>query len=67
MEKLTPKQKEVLDHLASGKKNKEIGLIMGVGETTIKAHLTVIFEKTFTTNRTELIVKFLRGEISGAA
>jgi DNA-binding CsgD family transcriptional regulator len=41
IEGLSPRQNEVLKLLGSGKKNKEIALIMGIKEGTVKHHLKI--------------------------
>ena len=50
---LTPKEAEVLRHLAAGKSNKEIGRAMGLQEITIKLHVRNIFRKLGVRNRVE--------------
>lgn len=42
---LTPKEREVLEHLARNFSNKEIAHAMGVGEETVKWHLKNLFGK----------------------
>lgn len=51
--KLTRRQKEILELLGSGKSNKAIGGILGVSESTIRSHLTVLFKILNVKNRTE--------------
>jgi DNA-binding NarL/FixJ family response regulator len=50
---LTPQQFRVLERVAQGRLNKQIADELGVQERTIKAHLSVIFEKLGVRNRTQ--------------
>lgn len=52
---LTPREKEVLGLLASGKSNKEIGTALNISEATVKVHVTHILEKLKVAGRTEAI------------
>jgi DNA-binding NarL/FixJ family response regulator len=51
---LTPRQREVLDHLKMGKANKMIAHELGVSESTVKVHIRGIMKKMRATNRTEV-------------
>ena len=42
---LTPRECEVLDHLARGASNKEIARALGVSPNTIKTHIASLYEK----------------------
>ena len=42
---LTPRECEVLDHLAKGASNKEIARALGVSPNTIKTHIASLYEK----------------------
>jgi len=42
---LTPRAAEVLVWVAQGKTNSDIGMILGISESTVKKHLLEIFEK----------------------
>ncbi|SMF56589.1 two component transcriptional regulator, LuxR family [Alteromonadaceae bacterium Bs31] len=53
---LTPQQYRVLNFLREGWLNKQIAYEMGVTEATIKAHITAIFRKLGTTNRTQAVI-----------
>jgi two-component system nitrate/nitrite response regulator NarL len=50
---LTSREHEVLNLVAEGLSNKRIALRLGVHEKTIKQHMTHIFAKLGTSNRTE--------------
>ena len=48
---LTPREVEVLCHVARGKTNQEIGRDLNISENTVSNHIKNIFAKTGTTNR----------------
>jgi DNA-binding NarL/FixJ family response regulator len=48
---LTPRQQDVLDLLVKGKTNKEIALVLGLGEGTVKIHMAAIFRYFGVNNR----------------
>ena len=52
---LTARETEVLQILAVGKSNKEIGVAFNISEATVKVHVTHILEKLKVTGRTEAI------------
>jgi two-component system, NarL family, response regulator len=52
---LTMRELNVLRLLANGKTNKEIGAELSIAESTVKVHLTHLFEKLGVSNRTEAI------------
>jgi DNA-binding NarL/FixJ family response regulator len=54
-EALTGRELHVLTLLAKGKSNKEIGLSLHIGETTVKSHLRSIFNKLNVLSRAEAI------------
>jgi DNA-binding NarL/FixJ family response regulator len=54
-ESLTSREVEVLEYLAAGKSNKEIGVFLGISETTVKSHTRSIFRKLDVLSRTEAI------------
>jgi DNA-binding NarL/FixJ family response regulator len=55
---LTVRQHEVIALVAEGLHNKEIARALDIAERTVKAHLSAIFKRTGTTNRTELALRF---------
>lgn len=57
---LTPKEKEVLGLMVTGKTNKEIGKEIEITEGTVKIHVNRIFKKLKASGRTEAINKALR-------
>ncbi len=50
---LTPREREVLMLIASGRANKEIGGQLGISERTVKTHISNIFSKLQLTDRTQ--------------
>ena len=54
-EALTGRELNVLELLARGKSNKEIGVNLYISETTVKSHLRSIFRKLNVLSRTEAI------------
>lgn len=51
---LTPREREIACLVGGGASNKEIARNLGVGEGTVKAHLTAIFRKLGFTDRLQL-------------
>ena len=54
-ENLTPREREVLVHVVSGKLNKQIAFDLGAAERTIKAHRASIMEKLGVQSVAELV------------
>ena len=52
-EKLTPKEREVIEFLTKGWTNKEIGNKLGITENTVKNHLKNILDKLHLENRVQ--------------
>ncbi|KPL79487.1 response regulator [Herpetosiphon geysericola] len=52
---LTPREHEVLQHLAQGFANKQIAYTLNITERTVKFHLNSIFQKLGAHNRTEAV------------
>jgi DNA-binding NarL/FixJ family response regulator len=59
IEKLTPREQEVLDLLAKGYLYKEIASQLGITINTLRNHLRTIYEKLHVHSRTEATVKYL--------
>jgi len=57
---LTPREREVLDLLASGATNGQIANRLTVSETTVKSHVKHILRKLRVSNRAEAISRYLR-------
>lgn len=52
---LTPRERDVLPHIAEGLQNKQIALALGLSEQTVRNHLSSVYRKLGTSNRTETI------------
>lgn len=59
MEKLTKRELEILTLLAKGYLYKEIGDLLGITLSTVRAHLHTIYEKLHVQSRTQAVLKFL--------
>jgi two-component system nitrate/nitrite response regulator NarP len=51
---LTPRETDVVRHVAQGRRNKEIARDLGISEGTVKMHLHNLYEKLSVSSRTEL-------------
>ncbi|MFH0914093.1 MAG: response regulator transcription factor [Chloroflexota bacterium] len=56
MSPLTPRETEILSHMAQGNPNKQIAIKLGISEQTIKNHVTSIMRKLNANARTEAVV-----------
>jgi len=59
-EALSPREVEVLQRMAVGKSNKEIGAELFISEGTVKTHLKSIFNKLDVVSRTEAVATATR-------
>ena len=59
-ESLTPREREVLRHIALGRSNREIGSALGIGEETVKSHVAHVLDKLAVENRAQAIVEAFR-------
>ena len=57
---LSPREQEVLAHLAEGLSNSAIGTALTVSENTVRFHLKNIYEKLQVSNRTEAVAWYFR-------
>ena len=57
---LSPREVEILGHVAQGKSNKQIALILGISEITIRNRLSSIMNKLGASDRTHAVVIGLR-------
>ena len=57
---LSPRENEILTHLAKGSRYKEIAQQLEIKLDTVRTHLRRIYEKLHVSSRTEAAVKFLR-------
>ncbi len=58
---LSPREQTVLECLAKGLPDKQIADQVGIGVTSIRAHLRSIYDKLHVQSRSEAIAKFIRG------
>jgi DNA-binding NarL/FixJ family response regulator len=65
LRQLTPQQLKVLNRVCEAKLNKQIAFELSVTETTIKAHITLIFKKLGVHSRTQavLLLQKMRHEL----
>jgi two-component system, NarL family, response regulator len=54
---VTPQEMRVLNQVAEGKSNREIGETLFISEATVKIHLTHLFEKLGASSRTDAVAK----------
>lgn len=59
-ERLTPREREVVEGVCRGLKNREIAAELGISAGTVKVHMTHLFEKTGAADRAELASMALR-------
>lgn len=59
-EKLSERELQVLQEMAAGKRNKEIGADLSIAEDTVKMHVKNILEKLQVSDRTEAVTVALR-------
>jgi DNA-binding NarL/FixJ family response regulator len=62
LQSLTPQQARVLQMIRQGLLNKQIAHELGVGETTIKAHVSEILRKLGVASRTQAVIEATRLE-----
>jgi DNA-binding NarL/FixJ family response regulator len=53
---LSPRQRDVLAGLCTGKSNKQISYELGLSEGTVKIHVTGIFKSLGVRNRTQAVI-----------
>jgi DNA-binding NarL/FixJ family response regulator len=56
--KLTKREQIVMDLVVQGKLNKEIAIELGISKNTVDRHLSTIYKKLRTRNRTEAVARF---------
>ena len=57
---LSPREMEILQHIAHGKSNKEIAYELGISRQTVKNHMTSILRKLAVNDRTQAAIYALR-------
>ena len=64
---LTPRQREVLEHMALGKLNKQIAYDLGLSEQTVKMHRAALLERLGAATTADAIRIAVEANISGPA
>jgi DNA-binding NarL/FixJ family response regulator len=59
-DELTPRETEVLTHVAMGEANRNVALALGIAEETVKAHMKSIRAKLAANDRTHAVAIVLR-------
>lgn len=54
---LTPREMQVLQHMAAGLPNKQIAYILGISPNTVKFHVNAILSKLDAQSRTEAVIR----------
>ena len=63
--RLTPRQVQIVNAVASGSTNRDIAQRLGISEDTVKQHLTAIFDKCGVSSRLELALLAVHQKIGG--
>lgn len=61
-EKLTPRQREVLQEIGKGRSNQEIARVLGISIATVKLHVNAILQALGVRNRTEAAIIALKND-----
>jgi PAS domain S-box-containing protein len=62
---LTPREREILQHVSVGRSNREIAGVLYLSPATVKIHLERIYAKLDVTNRAEAVARALRDGLIG--
>ncbi len=63
LQSLTPRECEVLVHVADGQDNLKIAVQLGITERTVKAHVGALLRKLGAENRVQLAVLAIRAGV----
>jgi DNA-binding NarL/FixJ family response regulator len=64
IDKLTPREREVVLLVGQGLKNREIAKRLAISETTVRHHLTSVFAKLEVTDRLSLLLFALKHRLA---
>jgi DNA-binding NarL/FixJ family response regulator len=67
LDDLTEREREVLQQVAQGLTNREVGHALGISDRTAQAHLSHIFEKLGVASRTEAVTVGLKRRLIALA
>jgi len=67
LERLTPREYEVMQLVATGMLNKQVGAELGMAEKTVKTHRAQVMQKLGITSVAELMVVLQKGEVPPVA
>lgn len=59
-DELTPRETQVLTHVARGEANRDVAVALGIAEETVKAHMKSILAKLMANDRTHAVAIALR-------
>ena len=62
---LSPQEKRVLELIAQGRTNKEVGQDLGLTEKTVKNYLANVFTKLAVTRRSQAVAMLVAGKTAG--
>lgn len=57
---LTDREIEIVMHVADGKTNREIAILLSISEHTVKEHIKHVFKKTASSTRTGILAQIFR-------
>lgn len=60
IEPLSPREQEVLEQLATGSSTREIAEALGLGDETVKSHLSRVYQKLKASDRVQAVVTAMR-------
>ena len=62
---LSPQERRVLELIAGGRTNKEVGVALGLTEKTVKNYLANVFAKLDVSRRSQAVALFVGGKRPG--